>query len=380
MNAALLDEFGVGDARERDESWRYSKTALRALSQQDFTEADTHAALDASLAARFDWAQTRGRRLVLVNGTYSETLSDTGNIAAGVNVRHEGQRLMLTIGGDSDEPLHVVYASVPGPAAARWQAAGDLDLLAGRANVIEQHVGTPGADVLGALHSRITIAPGAELHLTTLCDLPDSVSLYRRVNTTVAQGGTCHFTDAIFGGRLQRADLNVGLNGEGARFESRGAFVLRGRQHADTHLDIRHAARDTTCDVLWRGVADQRARGVFHGAITVAAGADGADARLSNKNLLLSAQAEIDTQPVLEIYADEVKAAHGATVGQLDEAALFYLRSRGVPAATARSLLIAGFCREAFAGIADVDVRGRLDALLAERLPQSHDGSEEVAR
>jgi Fe-S cluster assembly protein SufD len=276
--------------------------------------------------------------------------------------------------------LHVVYASVPSPAPTRWQAVADLDLLAGRASIIEQHVGAAGADVLGALHSRITIARGAELHLTTLSDLPDSVSQYRRVNTTVAQGGTCRFTDAIFGGRLQRADLNAELNGEGARFESRGAFVLRGRQHADTHLDIRHAARDTICDVLWRGVADQRARGVFHGAITVAAGADGADARLSNKNLLLSAQAEIDTQPVLEIYADEVKAAHGATVGQLDETALFYLRSRGVPAAMARSLLIAGFCREAFAGIADVDVRGRLDALLAERLPQSHDGREEVAR
>jgi Fe-S cluster assembly protein SufD len=285
---------------------------------------------------------------------------------------------VLTIDGNSDEPLHMVYASIPGAAPTRWQAVADLDLMAGRASVIEQYVGAAGADVLGALHSRITIAPGAELHLTTLSDLPDSVSHYRRVNTTVAQGGNCRFTDAIFGGRLQRADLNIDLNGKGARFESRGAFVLRGRQHADTHLDIRHAARDTICDVLWRGVADQRARGVFHGAITVAPGADGADARLSNKNLLLSAQAEIDTQPVLEIYADEVKAAHGATVGQLDETALFYLRSRGVPVAMARSLLIAGFCREAFAAMADVDVRGRLDALLAERLPHSH-GPEGVA-
>jgi Fe-S cluster assembly protein SufD len=381
MGAALLDEFGVGDARERDESWRYSKTALRALSQQDFAEADPHSMLDASLAAGFDWPQSRGRRLVFINGNYSDTHSDAASIAAGISVRHEGgQRLVLTVTGDTAEPVHLVYASVPGAAPTRWQAAIDLDLLAGRANVIEQYVGTAGADVLGALHSRITIAPAAELDLTILSDLPDSVSQYRRVNTTVAQGGVCRFTDAIFGGRLQRADLNIGLNGEGARFESRGAFVLRGRQHADTHLVIRHAARNTTCDVLWRGVADQRARGVFHGAITVAAGADGADARLSNKNLLLSAQAEIDTQPVLEIYADEVKAAHGATVGQLDETALFYLRSRGVPAAMARSLLIAGFCREAFAGIADVDIRGRLDALLAERLPQSHGDREEIAR
>ena len=372
MSVALLDEFGVGDARERDESWRYSKTALRALAQQEFAEADPHAVLDAWLIARFDWPQTPGRRLVFVNGNYSDTHSDIGSVAACVQVRREGgKRLVLTVTGDSAEPLHMVYASIPGAVPTRWQAEADLELLAGRATVIVQHIGAAGADVLGALHSRIAIGPDAGLQLTTLSDLPDSASHYRRVNTTVAQGGTCRFTDAIFGGRLQRADLNIDLSGQGARLESRGVFVLRGRQHADTHLDIRHTARDTTCDVLWRGVADQRARGVFHGAITVAPGADGADARLSNKNLLLSAQAEIDTQPVLEIYADEVKAAHGATVGQLDETALFYLRSRGVPAATARSLLITGFCREALAGVADVNVRERLDALLAERLPDS---------
>ena len=380
MSVALLDEFGVGDARERDESWRYSKTALRALAQQDFAAADAHAALDASLVARFDWPQTRGRRLVFVNGNYSDIHSDAGAVAASVNVRHEGgQRFVLTVTGDSAEPLHLVYASVPGAGPTRWEAAADLELLAGGATVILQHIGAAGADVLGALHSRIAIAPGARLHLTTLSELPDSVSNYRRVHTTVAEGGSCDFTDAIFGGRLQRADLDIDLSGEGARFESRGVFVLRGRQHADTHLVIRHAARDTVCNVLWRGVADQRARGVFHGAITVVPGADGADARLSNKNLLLSPHAEIDTQPVLEIYADEVKAAHGATVGQLDETALFYLRSRGLPLAMARSLLIAGFCREAFAGIDDVAVSQRLDTLLAERLPVSHGDREEVA-
>ncbi|HZX91216.1 MAG TPA: Fe-S cluster assembly protein SufD [Rudaea sp.] len=372
MSATLLDEFGVGDARERDESWRYSKTALRALAQQEFAVADAQAALDALLVARFDWPQTRGRRLVFVNGVYSDIHSDAGRIADSANLRHDGQRLLLTVTGDCAEPLHVVYASVPGTAPARWQAVADIDVAAGQANVITQYVGAAGADVLGELRSRIAIAPGAGLHLTTLSDLPDSVSHYRRMSTTVAQGAACCITDAIFGGRLQRADLNVDLNGQGARFESRGVFVLSGRQHADTHLMIRHAARDTACDVLWRGVADQRARGVFHGAITVAAGADGADARLSNKNLLLSAHAEIDTQPVLEIYADEVKAAHGATVGQLDETALFYLRSRGLPVAMARSLMIAGFCREAFTGVTDVDVRARLDALLGERLPFSH--------
>jgi len=142
MSAALLEEFGVGDARERDESWRYSKTALRALSQQDFAEADPHSTLDVSLAASFNWPQTRGRRLVFVNGSYSDTHSDVANIAAGMNVRHEdGQRLVLTVTADSAESVHLVYASVPGAAPTRWQAAVDLELMAGRATVIVQHIG-----------------------------------------------------------------------------------------------------------------------------------------------------------------------------------------------------------------------------------------------
>jgi Fe-S cluster assembly protein SufD len=167
-----------------------------------------------------------------------------------------------------------------------------------------------------------------------------------------------------------RHDLAVNLLGDRARLVSRGVFALRARQHADTRLDISHTARDTACDIVWRGVADGRSRGIFHGAITVNPGADGSDAQLSNKNLLLSDSAEIDTQPVLEIHADEVKAAHGATVGQLDERALFYLRSRGLSADEARSLLTLAFCRVAFDSIENEVLREHIDALFLERLPR----------
>ena len=112
---------------------------------------------------------------------------------------------------------------------------------------------------------------------------------------------------------------------------------------------------------------------MFRGAIVVAEGADGSDAALSNKNLLLSANAEIDTKPELEIYADEVKAAHGATIGQLDERALFYLRSRGIGLAQARSLLTLAFCRVALADIGDERLREHLGDLLAQRLPRMAD-------
>lgn len=362
---ALLDPFGIGDAREREESWRYSRNALRALEQLDLGPADSSAALPGELIERFDWPETRAARLVFVNGFCAESHS---RVDGRIQVEHEGARSVIRLAGA--RRLHLVFASTPGAAAVRWQREINIE-VAQHGELIEHHVGSAGPDVLGSLDCRVNLAPGADFDLAVLTDLPDSVSLYRRASASIERAATLRSTAALFGGRMQRHDLGVSLGGAGARYTARGAFALRARQHVDVHLDVRHAARDTVSDVLWRGVADQRARGILHGAITVAAGADGADARLQTKNLLLSPHAEIDAQPVLEIYADDVKASHGATVGQLDERALFYLRSRGVALADARALLIGGFCREAFAGLADVGLTARLDAALARRLPGS---------
>lgn len=369
MDASLIDTFGTGDAREREESWRYSKVALRALSQQDFAQADAQAPLSPALRAQFEWPQTQGRRLVFVNGTYAPACSDTSGLGDALTITQAAdRRTLLTIGTGFSGVVHLVYANVPSASASRWQASSEIRVLGGSAHIVEQHVGEAGADVLGALVSHFQLDASAHVQITTLSDLPDSASLYRRTQTTVAGDAVFGVTHAILGGRLQRFDIGVALDGDKARFDSRGVFALRGRQHADVHLDVRHVARDTACDIVWRGVADQRARGIFHGAITVATGADGADAQLSNKNLLLSPHAEIDTQPVLEIYADEVKAAHGATVGQLDERALFYLRSRGLPLEAARRLLIGAFCRSVFADLTQADLRERIEALLDARV------------
>jgi Fe-S cluster assembly protein SufD len=217
---------------------------------------------------------------------------------------------------------------------------------------------------------QIAVGANARLDLLQIQNAPESAHLVRRTEASLAAGAHLDLRSVECGAQWMRHDLPIRLEGDRARFVSRGVFALRGRQHADTRLDVRHAARDTVCDMVWRGVADERSRGVFHGAITVQPGADGADALLSNKNLLLSDQAEIDTQPVLEIHADEVKAAHGATVGQLDENALFYLRSRGLSEAEARSLLTLAFCRVAFDTIENSALREHIDALLLERLPR----------
>lgn len=363
----LLGEFGSGDAQARAESWRYSRNALRALEQQPFQSADGNAVLPQALIERFDWPQTRGHRLVFVNGVLDTAHSDAGTSGATIETAADGER---TIRFRGDSALHLVFANIPSATPSRWNATLHIRAESGHVHVVEQYVGTEGADVLGTLTSEITIADGAALQMATLGDLPGSASLVRHARISLGSGASFDSTHALCGGRFQRFDIAVELAGMQARLTSRGVFALRGREHADVHLDVRHAVRDTVSDVMWRGVADGRARGILHGAITVAAGADGADARLETKNLLLSPHAEVDAQPVLEIYADEVKASHGATVGQLDERALFYLRSRGVPLAAARSLLIAGFCRAAFARIEPTDLRTPFEALLDAHLPQ----------
>jgi Fe-S cluster assembly protein SufD len=141
-----------------------------------------------------------------------------------------------------------------------------------------------------------------------------------------------------------------------------------GKRHVDTRLGIEHIARDTSCELTWRGLGSGRGRVVFHGGILIREGADGSDAMLSNKNLLLSEDAEIDTQPVLEIHADEVKAAHGATVGRLDANALFYLRSRGLPEDLAQQLLTTAFCREPLASLSDPETASALATQLDKAL------------
>jgi Fe-S cluster assembly protein SufD len=199
-------------------------------------------------------------------------------------------------------------------------------------------------------------------------DAAPGATLFARTDAVLAREARYARTDLELGAALSRHELNVRLEGKAAALRADGVLLADGRRHVDTRLGIDHIARDTACDLTWRGLAGQRGKAVFHGGIVIRQGADGTAANLSNKNLLLSHDAEVDTQPVLEIHADEVKAAHGATVGQLDPTALFYLRSRGLPDAQARALLTGAFCREVVAGIEDQQTRALCDAALDRAL------------
>ncbi|MBN8728676.1 MAG: Fe-S cluster assembly protein SufD [Xanthomonadales bacterium] len=396
--AALLRDGLPGP---REEAWKY--TSLRALEQRRYAPAPGEAT-DVPALAAFALPGVDGARLVFVNGVFQPALSDL-QAAPGVEIlpyrEHPGQldkdleghhgtgsadaflrlntalvedgaSIRVVAGADAGAPIHLVILGAPAAADLAWQLRLQVELGAGaRLSLVEHHLGNDEHAHLGNLVANYVLGAGARLELLQVQDAGERATLIRRGSFHVGEDAQLAATTLEAGAQMTRHDFRVHLAGRGARLESRGVFVLHGRQHADTHMDVRHEARDTSSDVLWRGVADQRSRGVFHGAITIAEGADGADAALSNKNLLLSPQAEIDTQPALEIYADEVKAAHGATVGQLDEQALFYLRTRGIPLDAARRILVSAFCSAVFADLQPAVLRERLDELLATRLPQA---------
>ncbi len=148
------------------------------------------------------------------------------------------------------------------------------------------------------------------------------------------------------GGQLVRSEIHVSCEAGGAHTNLNGVYVARDSQHMDHTTLIDHVVPNTTSKETYKGALDGKSRGVFQGAIVVAEGADGTDGQMSNKTLLLSDDAEIDSKPQLEIYADDVKCAHGFTAGELDDDSLFYLRSRGIPDALARSMLVEGFLAE----------------------------------
>jgi Fe-S cluster assembly protein SufD len=170
------------------------------------------------------------------------------------------------------------------------------------------------------------------------------------------------------GGRLVRNDVDVKLHEAGASVELFGTFLAADGQHVDDHTRIDHLAPDTRSDEAFRGVIGRRGRGVFNGKVVVHRGAQRIDARQSNDNLLLSDQAEIDTKPELEIYADDVKCSHGATVGELDTEHLFYLRSRGVDEKTAREILTVAFAAAVLERIANPALREQITARVTTRL------------
>ena len=256
----------------------------------------------------------------------------------------DGAVVRVDDGVDVDVPIHIVDIEVPDESRNTSCTGVVIELGAGSsATVIETRIGV-GAE-FGGSNIRTTISVGADASLehVLLQDVP--VSHVHLSNIDVRQGANSRFLGRSFnlGASFGRAAYSVNLEGPGAHADLSGLFFGFGDQVLDQQIDVIHAAENCTSRQSFRGVLDDGSTGVFNGGIDVRPGADGTDAEQSNQNLILSDRAEINTQPRLEILADEVACKHGATVGQLDDTAMYYMRSRGIPATEARRLLINGF-------------------------------------
>ncbi len=369
---ALDQAVATGLPGPRSEQWKY--TSLRALSSRRFS-APSSSLAELTVATTEAIKAIPGPRIVFVNGVFDQANSALSDLPNGLTVQtystasanvdsrftnaHEifaklnsaiarqGIQVAVSDNFHAAICLHVVFvtAKTELDLAIHYRHSIELGKNAKLA-LIEHHISQDSHQHLSNHLCDIALHDGAELTHARIQQDDNGASHFLRTEASLQNNATFRRLDLELGAHLSRHDLQVKLLGDGAAAHANGSLIAGGRRHIDTRLDIQHIAQNTACNLLWRGLATERGRAVFHGGILIEKGADGAAAHLSNKNLLLSDNAEIDTQPVLIIHADEVAASHGATVGRLDAGHLFYLRARGIPEAQAKTMLTNAFCKE----------------------------------
>ena len=375
----------------RHEDWKY--TNLVPLSKRSFhvTAYDDRETLSADAYRKIRLSARCKYRAVVVNGGFRPDLSNLESLAPGLQVYsiraasaagrgdeantlersqvrdsaltdlntaflHDALIVKLDEDVSVPDPLHLIFIGSGG--AYHFLRLPRVIIQAHRncsIRIIEEYVSEGHDQGLTNAVTEIALHEGATVHHHRLQVESTDAAHIGRIYATAA-GNSRFLSDSVsFGGSLARIDVDVALAGQGASCRLNGLFVAGGEQHVDHHTRIDHVVGNTHSDELYRGIIDERGRGVFNGKVIVRKNAQQISARQTSNNLLLSRHAEIDTKPQLEIYADDVTCAHGATVGELDTDALFYLRSRGMSEEGARALLIYAFAERV---VEDIPVEG----------------------
>lgn len=386
-----------------EEEWKYTDVA--AIGKRDTLAPDNIPPDPPSEAALYAWtlSQQDIHLMVFVNGHYSSELSQVGALPQGAHLesladlldrtgdlppayfdqQHEhtifaalnnafttdGVVLKLAAGTVLETPVYLLFIA-SGHGAAIYPRNIVIADEGARATIIEHYFGPLEAHSFTDAVTQISLGTAAEVRHCKL--VQEGKGAFHVAGIHAEQAAQSRFVSHSFvlDGRLTRNDITARLGGPHCECTLDGMYLLDGKQHADHHTRIDHLAPSGTSREQYRGILDGESHGVFNGKVVVHPYAIKTDAHQSNRNLLLSTQAEVDTKPQLEIFADDVKCTHGATVGQLDDDSLFYLRSRGVDAELARSLLIYGFANDIVRGVEVPDMRARIEHLMLDRLPQ----------
>jgi len=396
----LRRHLELGIPTTKNEEWKY--TSLRSMLESNF-EQSTWFDPDESAVRALTFGDDPVRA-VMVNGRFHEGLTSPLRHISGLHVRMLGCALdqapavlqkhlfgyartedhtfaalntagfadMLLIhlerGTKLEQPLQLVWltdASRPSVSMPRILVVAEEG---SEGTIIETHASVGMGRTLSLPVVEMVISPNASIeHVKVQRENHQAIHI---AQTAVRQAEDSSFNSysVTFGGGLTRNDLNVFLAGSNTHCRMDGIVVLDGEQVADNHTRLDHAMPHCDSFEVYKHVLDDRSHAVFNGKIFVHQDAQKTDAKQTNQTILLSRTAEIDTKPQLEIFADDVKCTHGATIGQLREDAMFYLRARGIPEAQARAMLVYAFAAEVLERISVESVRSGLEAILFEKL------------
>jgi Fe-S cluster assembly protein SufD len=410
LRANAFERFEeLGFPSVKDEEWKYTNVA--AITKADFqlgvsTESSSRSS-DAQELARFGSPETNASQLIFVNGKLRNDLSSVSSLPAGVvamdlsqailderyseivrtNLARyadyvangftalntafisEGAFVHIPKGIVVETPIQLLFISDgAGVNAASFPRVLFVAEENSSATLVESYASTHDSAYFTNAVVEIVLKEGARLEHYKV--QRESQAAFHIATTQVDLGpnSTYDSTTITFGAQLSRHDYGVTMDHEGAECWVDGLYLVTAGQHTDTHSVIDHRRPHCTSHQLYKGILDGKSRAVFNGKVFVRHDAQKTDAMQTNKNLLLSNEARVDTKPQLEILADDVKCAHGAAVGQIDEDELFYLATRGIHPDLARNLLTYGFAEEVIGKIKVDSIRAQLDAAVLNRL------------
>jgi Fe-S cluster assembly protein SufD len=405
VRESAMDRFeALGFPTVANEEWKY--TNLAGLAKDTFRPSEAPSAITTAELSSFSFPETANSQVVLVNGLFRQDLSSTSELDSIVAVDlfsaiadarynkivrsylarnanyhdkpmtalntaflQSGVFILIPRDTKLDAPLQISFVVDPSePNIAVFPRVLVLAEENSSAKLIESFVALKDGTYFSNAVVEVVVKQGARVEHCRLQQ--ESLQAFHIATTSVElESASSYNSTAInLGAKLARHDISVVMDHEGAECWVDGLYVVGNDQHSDTHSVIDHKQPRCTSHQLYKGILDGNARAVFNGKVFVREGAQKTDALQTNKNLLLSPNARIDTKPQLEIYADDVKCAHGAAVGQLDQDELFYLQARGINPELGKNLLTYGFAEEVIEKIGIESIRGELDKAVLQRL------------
>jgi Fe-S cluster assembly protein SufD len=396
----------AGFPTTKNEDWRF--TNVNAIAQTPFQLARDARQLGAIYGDTLDACRIPGAacQLVFLNGRFAAELSELGSLPEGVRVEslaqgiaHDGKSLeshlghYLNIERDAfaalntafiedgayvylprrtvlEAPIYFLFISIP---TQHPEMTNPRNLIvaedATEASIVEDYVSLGSGISFSNVVTELVAGENAVISHYLLEREDRQAFNVSTLRTQQGRSANVSSHSVLLGGGLVRNNVHPVLAGEGGECLINGLFIGNGSQHMDNYMLVEHASPHCSSRQFYNGILDGHSHGVFHGRIIVHKDAQKTDAKQTNRNLLLSDDAQIDTKPQLEIYADDVKCTHGATIGQVEENALFYLRSRGIDEASARSLLLLAFANECLDRMKCLPVREYLQDLVQGWLP-----------